>query len=205
MRPTLLVASFSLLAGCGSSDGPAPRLFDDFTAQDGAAVVFAPVVCTLPIGTVSGAAVAVVFTNYPDACGVVTQTRLCGTRADSRTVLALATQGELGSGGIAGVTPGTFVYMPNPPTGPFRAADAEAAEVDASCTAAPGGAPDMSSGSITISSLTTERVAGSVALRFDNGQALDETFDVAICPVSIDLCDQMTRGCFGRYVCAPAP
>jgi len=33
-----------------------------------------------------------------------------------------------------------------------------------------GGAPDASGGSITLSSLTTERVTGSMALRFENGQ-----------------------------------
>lgn len=200
-RLPLLLA---LLSACGSSD-PAARLFGDFEVQDGTAIVMAPGVCDLPfVGTVSIAAVAIVLTDHPDACGVVTQTQLCGTRESSSAVVGVAIQGVLGAGGIAGATPGTYVFLAEPPTGPFRAIAADAARVDATCTALPGGVPDTVGGTITLDSITAERVAGTLALRFERDQALDEPFDVAICPVSLSTCAFIGGPCSPR-VCAPAP
>lgn len=203
MRRTLLSLSLSLVLGCGSSD-EASRLFGDFTPLGGTAVLFAPAVCNLPfVGQVSVAAVAVALTSDADACGFVTATQFCGTRQGSSAVVGVALQGELGNGGVAGATPGTYVFLASPPTGPFRAALADAAKVDGACTPVQGGAPDLVGGSITISSLAADHVVGSFALRFEGDQALDEPFDVAVCPVSIDLCAFLTVLCFDR-VCAPA-
>jgi len=200
--------ALSLAAACSGGDSSSP-LFGGFTVQDGTAVVFAPVVCDIPfVGTASIAGVGLYFANYssPTVCEVLTATAVtgyCGTRESSSAVLAIAVQGELGADGIAGATPGTFTSMANPPTGPFRAATGTGGQVGPACAEVSGGHADMTGGSITLTSIASDRVAGSVNLEFEGNQTFSQSFDVATCPVSIDLCWRLTMPCF-EYTCVPA-
>jgi hypothetical protein len=209
VKRTAPILALSLAAACSGSD-PASPLFGGFAVQDSTAVVFQPVVCDIPgVGTASVAGVALYFANYssPIVCDVVAATGVtgyCGTRESSTAVLGLALQGELGAGGIAGATPGTFAYMANPPTGPFRAAAGSGAQVGPLCAAVSGGHADMTGGSITLTAIATDRVAGSVDMKLEGNQAFSQSFDVATCPVSMDLCQKLTWPCFD-YTCVPAP
>ncbi|HSN92587.1 MAG TPA: hypothetical protein VLS93_15255, partial [Anaeromyxobacteraceae bacterium] len=121
-----------------------------------------------------------------------------------RAVLGVAVQGEPGAGGIAGATPGTFTVMANPPTGPFRAAAGTGGKVGPACAAVSGGHADVTGGSITLTSIASDRVVGSVDLQFEGNQAFSWSFDVATCPLSMDLCQKLTWPCFD-YTCVPAP
>src|SRR6266478_1169950 len=63
-----------------------------------------------------------------------------------------------------------------------------AAQVDAVCTSAVGFPTHQSGGSVAIASVTASTVIGSMDVQFDNNQAYTHSFDVPVCPVSIDIC-----------------
>ncbi len=46
----------------------------------------------------------------------------------------------------------------------------------------------MTGGSISVATVTSSAVSGSMDLQFDNGQIYAQGFNVAVCPVSIDTC-----------------
>jgi hypothetical protein len=198
MRPIVLALSMSLvLAGCSSSDEPSP-LFGGFAVRDTAAVIMTPGTCSMGGVTASAAAVAVVFTSHAAGCEVLQQTELCGMVASSEAVVAVAIQGDP-DGAVSSVAPGTYRFMANPPTGPFRVVSADADQVGAypACTPTADSGLDFTDGTMWLTTVSTGQVKGSVELRFEN-QAFQHAFDVAACPVTIDLCHMMTMGCFGH-------
>jgi hypothetical protein len=175
------------LAACGSS--PAP-LFGGFTPANGAAVILAPATCNnIPfVGPTAISGILVELASGADACNVLTQARQCGTGSGSTTVLAGALSGVVGGSTVDPAGPGTYPWLANPPTGTFKASTTSAAQVDAVCTSLAGSPARMSAGSIAISSVTSSAVSGSMDVHFDNGQGYTHTFDVSVCPVSIDIC-----------------
>jgi hypothetical protein len=205
MRTSAVALSLLLLAGCGSeSDAPPPPLFGGFAPQDQTAVIFAPATCEIPfVGTTSVAAVAVAFTDFAGACDVLVQTQLCGTRASSTAVIGVAVSGLVGGGDIGPAGPGSYPFLPNPPTGAFRAIAASAARVDAACDPITGGAPDLAGGQIVLASVSDTAVTGSVDLRFDDGSAFQQAIDASVCALSVDACAFFSP-CFD-YVCAQPP
>jgi hypothetical protein len=207
MRRAAIVLQLAVLVACGSSD-KSPPLFGGFTPQDGAAVILAPTTCSiLSVGSTSAAALAIGFTSFGGACNFATTTLLCGSRANSTLLLALAIGGRVGGGTVGALGPGTYPYLANPPTGSFVAATASAARTDASCNALPGSPLGMTGGSIVVSSVTATRVAGSLDLQFKDGTAYQQPFDLAICPVTVDLCSLVgSLGCvpgIPPWVCIP--
>jgi len=192
-RPALvLVAS---LAACG---GGADPLFGGFTPTNGAAVILPSANCNIAfVGSTALSGILLEFSSGSDACNVLTQAKQCGTGASSTTILAGAFSGVPGASSVAPADPGTYPWLANPPSGPFKASIASAAKVDAACTSP--GSPDMSSGSITISTVSASKVTGSMDVRFDNGQGYKANFDVAVCPVSIDTCSLF--GPCGTHTC----
>lgn len=203
MKRALAVLSLSLAAACGSEEKPPPPLFGGFTPLESRAVVFAPAECTIPfVGTVSVSGIGLGFSSYTDLCGVVSQTQLCGTKASSTTVLAVAIKGvPVPPGGVTAAGPGTYPVLAAPPTGSFLASTGEAAQVDASCVPLAGSGLDVSGGSVTIATVDSTHVTGSVDLTFENGSVFRQSFDATICPVTPSLCSLIT-GC-SPYVCAP--
>ncbi len=206
MKRALAVLSLSLAAACGSEEKPPPPLFGGFAPQEGAAVIFAPAVCTVPfVGTVSVSAIGLGFGSYAGLCDVVTQTRLCGAKAGSTTVLAVAIKGEPGDGGVAAAGPGTYPYLASPPTSTFLASTGEAAQVGPAptCTPLAGSPLDMSGGSITIATVDGTHVTGSVNMTFGNGSVFQQSFDAAVCNVAppLDLCDRLLP--CTTFVCVP--
>jgi hypothetical protein len=201
MKRVLAIGLVSLAAGCGSSKS-SPPLFGGFTPATGAAAILAPATCTnIPfLGATGISGILIELTSRGDACNVLTQAKQCGLGKSSTTLLGAALSGVVG--GVASPAgPGTYPWLVNPPTGAFLTSIASAAQVDALCS---GVATDMTGGSITISSVTgtpPTAVAGSMNVAFDNGQAFSQAFDVAVCPVTIDVCS-LFDPCF-TPVCVP--
>jgi len=196
MKRVLAVVLVSL-AGCGSGKSGGP-LFGGFTPTSGAAVILAPATCIIPVvGTTGISGILVELASGADACNVLTQAKQCGVGASSTTVLGGAVLGAVG-GTVGPAGPGTYPWLANEPSGPFRASLGSAAQADAVCS---GQATDMTGGSIVISNVTGTSVAGSMDLGFENGQSFQQAFDVSICPVTIDICS-LFYPCF-TFACVP--
>lgn len=204
MKTLAAALPLALLAACGSDDSSRPPLFGGFEPVDGTAVIFAPTVCTIPfVGSTAVSAVAVGLTSYADPCTVLTQTEFCGTRESSTAVVGVALSGLVAGAAVDPAGPGTYPFLASPPAGAFKAAIADAARVDPFCEALPGGAPDMSGGRIVLSAVSATSVAGRLDLAFEDGTSFVRDFDVAVCPLSVDLCELFVA-CFD-YVCVPPP
>jgi len=178
---------FISLAACGSGSGP---LFGGFTPANGAAVILASATCSnIPsLGPTAISGILVELASGADACNVLTQAKQCGTGSGSTTVLAGALSGVEGGSTVPPAGPGTYPWLSNPPTGTFKTSTTTAAQVDAACASGLGSPTHMSGGSVTIASVTTSTVSGSMDVHFDNNQTYTHSFDVPVCPVSIDIC-----------------
>ena len=195
MNRAALVLVLSL-AACG---GGADPLFGGFTPGSGAAVILPSANCNIAfVGPTALSGILLEFSSRSDACNILTQAKQCGTGASSTAILAGAFSGIPGGSTVAPADAGTYPFLANPPGGAFKASIASAAKVDATCTSA-GSPPSMSGGSIGITAVTASKVTGSMELRFDNGQAYKASFDVAVCPVSIDTCSLF--GLCGAHTC----
>jgi hypothetical protein len=204
MKPTMsggAVILFIAVAACGS--GTPPPLFGGFTPASGAAVILAPATCNnIPaLGPTAISGILVELVSGADACNVLTQAKQCGAGSGSTTLLGAAFSGAVGGSSVAPAGPGTYPWLPNPPSGTFLASIGTAAQVDATCTTASGSPTNMSGGSIAVSSVTSSRVSGSMDVHFDNGQAYKNPFDVAVCQVSIDICSLFSF--CGSHTCVP--
>ena len=188
----LAIASLPvLLLACGSSEkgAPLPGLFGDFTPVDGAAVLLAPTTCSVPfVGTTSASGLAIALTSFSGTCDFVTATNLCGSKGSATLLLALAVAGDAGGGTVGALAPGTYPFLADPPTGAFHAALASAARTTATCG---GSRVAMNGGSITVATVSTTRVTGSLDLHFADGTAYQHPFDLAVCPLTVDLCSQI--------------
>lgn len=203
MRAALVAVMLLSLTACGDSDGVSgPELFGGFTVMDGAAVILAPNSCDISFVGISGVSgIAIALGDHPDMCGVLQQTNLCGTKANSKALLGVAINGKVGNDPVEPVGPGTYRFLRDPPTGSFKAAVADAAHVDASCDSVTEKGVDNSGGSITIDSVTAERVTGSMNLAFDNGEVFSQPFDVAVCTITKDVCDLFGYGACTDRTC----
>jgi hypothetical protein len=189
-------------AACGG--GSSDPLFEGFTPMSGTAVVLAPASCDIPfVGQSAVSGIGFHFGSFPDACGVVTQTMMCGTKATSTSVIGFVISGEVGAASIAPVGPGTYRFLSEPPTGSFLASVAEAAEVDGACMAGMEGALDQTGGTIRIAGVTSTNITGSFDVDFEDGTNFAHDFDVTICPVTLDICDRFGAGCIGMFTCVP--
>jgi hypothetical protein len=183
--PAILLIS---LAACGS--GNAGPLFGGFTSTSGAAVILAPTTCSnIPfLGPTAISGILVELASGANACNVLTQAKQCGSGSGSTTLLAGAFSGVVGGTSVPPAGPGTYPWLANPPSGAFNASITSAAKVDAACASTAGSSTQESGGSVVISAVTSSTVTGSMDLHFDNDQVYKNAFDVAVCPVSIDLC-----------------
>jgi len=191
---------FISLAACGSGSGP---LFGGFTPTSGAAVILAPATCSnIPfVGPTAISGILVELAGGADACHVLTQAKLCGAGSGSTTLLSGALSGVVGGSTVPPAGPGTYPWLANPPTGTFKMSTATAAQVDAVCASGLGSPTHMSGGSVSISSVTASTVSGSMDVHFDNNQTYTHSFDVPVCPVSIDICS-LFDFC-GSHSCVP--
>lgn len=201
LKRALVAIVFVSLGACGGDDVSGPEIFGGFTPLDGAAVIMTPNSCDIPFVGVSGvSAIAIVLGDYPDMCGVLQQTNLCGTKASAKSLLGVAINGKVGNDAVGPAGPGTYKWLSNPPTGSFKGAAGDAVDMDANCDQRDNKGIDMDRGSITIDSVTADRVTGTMNLGFDNGEVYTQPFDVAICPIEKDVCDLFGFGCT-NHVC----
>jgi len=188
MRRVLLPLAFASLAACGSAEKAAP-LFGGFTPASSAAVIFAPTTCDIPfVGPTALSGLAILQGSFPDACAFITATDLCGSKASATLWVSAAVAGTVGAASAPAFGPGTYPFLANPPTGAFQAAIGTAVQTTASCGAASGSPTSMNGGQIVVASVGATRVTGSFDVRFANGSDLRQPFDVAVCPVTSDLC-----------------
>ncbi|HEY4882872.1 MAG TPA: hypothetical protein VII08_04480 [Myxococcales bacterium] len=187
------------LAACGSTT----PLFGGFTPTNGAAVILSPATCNnIPfVGPTAISGILIDLASGADPCNVLTQAKLCGTGSGSTTLLAGALSGVVGGSTVPPAGPGTYPWLPNPPSGTFKESTITAAQVDAVCASGIGSPTHMSGGSIVISLVTASTVSGSMDVHFDNNQAYTHSFDVPVCPVSIDICS-LFDFC-GSHSCVP--
>jgi hypothetical protein len=190
MSMRALTIGLFFLAACGGSGNDAPpALFGGFAPTSGAAVIMAPATCNIPfVGSTSISGVLVELAIGADACHVLTVAKQCGSGAGATMVLVGAFSGVPG-GSASPAGPGTYPFLANPPSGPFLASIGTAAQGDGSCRPLAGSPTDVSSGTITLAAVSGSAVKGSTDLHFENGQVLTYAFDVATCPVSINVCD----------------
>ncbi len=202
MKRTLaaFIISVAVAAGCGSSGGP---LFEGFVHSGGSAVVFAPTTCSIPfVGDAAVAGIIVDLASFADSCDVINATQLCGNKANSTRVLGFVMSGEVGAASTNPVAPGTFSYLPDPPTGKFTAAAGTAAQVDNACQAVPGTkVVSMTGGSITISAISDTNVTGTTNMKFDSGEVYEQAFDLSVCTSTVDLCGRFEY--CGSHTCVP--
>jgi hypothetical protein len=196
MKRALVLCLAGLLAACGSDDngdggsgagsvtltGPlggnlASSTALSFTGQ-----------CTLAGISVSGAAVAVAFTTASvNACQFLQQ-----NREPSNATTASVLVARFNTGGQAvSVTPGTYTVSSTPNL------DGTLARVDVtrsdgpSSTAGEGcedvGETESASGTVTITSATASRVAGSLDVALRDGGRLAGSFDVPTCALSTSI------------------
>jgi hypothetical protein len=197
----LAIGLLSVAACAGSGSDPPPALFGGFAPTSGAAVILAPATCNIPfVGSTSISGVLLELVSGADACNVLTAAKQCGTGAGSTSVLLAAVSGVPG-GSVGPAGPGTYPWLANPPTGPFLASTGTAAKVDGTCGPLSGSPVDVSGGTITLAAVSSSSVRGSTDLRFENGQVFTYAFDVATCPVTMDICDLFAL-CF-TYTCVP--
>jgi hypothetical protein len=191
---------FISLAACGSGSGP---LFGGFTPTSGAAVILASATCSnIPfVGPTAISGILIELASGANACNVLTQAKLCGTGSGSTTVLAGALSGVVGGSSVPPAGPGTYPWLPNPPSGTFKASTATAAQVNATCVSAVGSPTHTTGGSVAIASVTASTVTGTMDVHFDNGQVYTRSFDVPVCPVSIDICSLFDL--CGSHACVP--
>jgi hypothetical protein len=185
-------------AGCGGGNDP---LFDGFQPMGGTAVVLAPAVCDIPFaGSSAVSGIGFFFSDVPAACDVVMQTMLCGNKANATSVAGYVLDGEVGGSTLAPARPGTYRFLRDPPSGAFQASTVAAARVDGACM---GDTFGQDGGTITIAAVTSTNITGSLDVDFENSTNLAHDFDVTLCPVTVDLCDRLSFGCVGQFVCVP--
>jgi hypothetical protein len=196
--PAILLLS---LAACGpGNNGP---LFGGFTPTSGAAVILASATCNniSSLGPTAISGILIELASGANACNVLTQAKQCGSGTGSSTLLTGAFSGVVGGSSVPPAGPGNYPWLPNPPSGTFNASTTTAAQVDTACASKAGSPTQMSGGSITVSTVTSSAVSGSMDVHFDNGQVYKNPFDVAVCPVSIDICSLFSF--CGSHTCVP--
>lgn len=204
MRQVLAAGAVSvvLASGCGSSTETPPALFGGFTPVDAAAVLSTDNGCDIPfVGPTAASGAALIFSSVGGACSFAQSlVNLCGAKANATLLEVVVANGVVGGTTAPPLVTGTYAYLATPPTGAFRAALGTAARLGDACAALPGSPLDVVGGSVTLTAVSPSRVAGSLDLRFEDGSVHQAPFDVAVCPVALDLCAAVTPGtCLPPY------
>ena len=205
-----LVLAMALCACDGSNGEPAPAppvsgsiMGSQFTPADRGALVLAPAPCDIPgLGTRSLAVLALGFSSFPDVCGFVTTTGLCGDVASS-LIIGVNILSAPATGTAAPIGPGTYaIGVSEDGQGNILAADAGITKVDAACASAPA-IPTAQAGSITITAVSP-RVAGTLDVTYSDGGRLAGSFDLERCSAAVDFCTVIADSCATRPCCTTA-
>jgi hypothetical protein len=206
MRRRVIVAVTAALVACGSSGGgtalSGTLAGAPFSPIEGGALIVPPTDCTvsLPgVGTsnVHFSGLLIGFGSYAGLCNFIATNGQCAEKANATLANVEIVKGGL-SQTQSGVAPGTYPVTTGNPTpdanGNFKVV--AGAYNKTSTTCASTSASDANAGAITVSSVTSTTVTGSVAnLVFDDASHLNGDFTVPICNFTFDLCARFNATC----------
>ena len=175
-----------------------------FTPVDGVALLLPVRTCTFSGASVSATAMLLAFTNVPSTCSAFQVVGACNDKASAILVSVAIEKGNASGGTASAIGPGTYGLTIGPPTpdasGNFTRTNLNYSKTNATCVDA-ASSVTPTSGSVTITSLTSSQVTGSVTAAFSDGSTFSGNFDVPICGVSFNVCD--VGSCSGTGTCVP--
>jgi hypothetical protein len=147
-------------------------------------------------------ALALGFGDHAGVCALVQQP--CVVEPDVRVVEVLVARA--GSGTQAPIGIGTYAITGATPKfaadGTITFVTAVADRRDASCALA-ANPPQATDGTVTITSVTTAEVKGTVDIAFSDGGRLTGAFTAPLCAVTLDVCGQQLPACNATVTCNP--
>ena len=185
-----------------------------FTPTDSAAIVVDPTRCNIE-GAVAGAlqgmdggvqatdaqggvqdvnasltTLVIAFSSFPQLCALMQQTQGCELKANASIASLIVFRAAVGST-ASSIAPGTYpVGLPQLTADSrwaFSFAAGMASQTDAQCQSS-SGSNVSASGSITIDSVSSTDVTGSVDLTYLDGSHLSGSFTAPICHTQLDSC-----------------
>jgi hypothetical protein len=175
-----------------------------FTPVDGVAVSLPVRSCVFGGVNTSATAMLIAFTNVPNSCSAFQAVGACNDKANATLVSVTIEKANVLGGTASAIGPGTYVLNNGPPTpdasGYFTRTNLNYSKTNATCVDA-AASVTPTSGSVTLTSVTSSQVAGSVTVAFSDGSSFSGSFDVAICGVSFNVCD--AGNCTGTGTCVP--
>jgi hypothetical protein len=174
-----------------------------FTPVDGVAVLLPTSPCNISGTSLSATAMLLAFTNVPSTCSAFQAVGACNDKANAILVSVAIARTNV-SGTASAIGPGTYSLTTGTVTpdgsGNVTRTNLNYSKTNATCVDA-AASVTPTSGSVTITSLTSSRVTGSLTMAFSDGSSFSGTFDMAICGVSFNVCD--VGSCSGTGTCVP--
>jgi hypothetical protein len=174
-----------------------------FTPVDGVAVSLPTSPCNFSGTSLSATAMLLAFTNVPSTCSAFQAVGACNDKANA-ILVSVAIARTNASGTASAIGPGTYSLTTGTVTpdasGNLTRTNLNYSKTNATCVDA-ASSVTPTSGSVTITSVTSSRVTGSVTMAFSDGSSFSGNFDVAICGVSFNVCD--VGSCSGTGTCVP--
>jgi hypothetical protein len=184
-----------------------------FTPVDGSALVLGEKTCTVAGFQASTTGVLLGFGSFQGLCSFVTSTQFCGVKANSTFVTALVARANVLGRTAPAVVPGTYSVAATIPSPDAQGDVSVVSAVIARTGTAPVceetlGAPEATSGTVRIDSISDSRITGTVDLTFEGGSRVQGAFDVVRCGFQTDVCAVLAAGegeCSGGTdpVCVP--
>jgi hypothetical protein len=189
------VAPVGTLAGAGGGLGT-------FTPLEMGALVVNPVNCTVGTTTIHLAGIFLGFPSFQGICSLLEGYGFCFDKASS-TIVSV----EIANGGLVQPqvvpAPGTYTVTTGTPVpdmnGNFTVASVSYSRTGPTCNSV--ASSDGTTGTVTIATVTSTQVTGSMNVTFADGSTLAGSFTAATAPLSVNVC-QLTTGC-ATTACVP--
>jgi hypothetical protein len=206
MRHVLAAVVALALAGCGGSSssgggGNTGQLTlpngtivtTAFAPGDGAALVLTDASCLMG-GEVQGklSALLLGYSSFTGLCSAVATNSMCFDKKSALLANVMVARFSLGATAPGPVGIGTYTYSattPAPVNGIYTVVEPGVSLTDASCNDLATGS--VTSATVTISTLTSARVSGTMSAAFGDGSHVSGTFDVPICSYAPPICAMM--------------
>jgi hypothetical protein len=180
-----------------------------FSGREALSAVVPPTTCTVSGASVSVAGLVIGVSNFTGTCSLVGNA--CAAKANAQgLVVALANLSPSALGQASPIGPGTYTISPiSSPSISTRQGFAALGRTDASCNDV-SSVPDVSGGTVTITSASATSAAGNLSLTFADGSTLSGPFTTTGCAgLQVDVCSGTVSGfgggsaCTGSRVCQP--